>query len=405
MSAWPWIVGAGLLLRLVVAAAFHGSADIEGHLLEGTTVLRGQSVYEHTPGNKLPLGYALPAAMLLLSSWIGLPFPFVMKLPAIAGDLLAAVLLRSAGRAEPAAPSGDALAALYLLNPATVMLSGYHGNVDPLMAALMLAALVLKWRGAPTLAGAALGAAIAIKLPAALAFPVLLMNGHAGTSRWRFAGAAVAVPALLSAPFAIGDPAFARVFAYGSLHGVWGITLVVQQTAKVVAQLTAAPGAVVDALQALNAAAIAAGRYVLLGVLAMWFLYLARRRDGVDARAETCRVAATFMVFYVFTPGFGVQYLSWAVPFLVLASRRLAVAYVAAITPFLLGRYAQAALPAKYGVPSVTAILPVLSAADLTLLVATGAAGLVAWATCAWIAFHLRGKCAMGRFRSGEARN
>ena len=393
------VLAAGVLVRLAVAAAFHGSFDIVSQTDEGRIFASGRPVYTETTGNKLPLGYALPAAMLLLSSLSGLPVTFTMKLPAIAGDVLAAAVIRGAARRSDR--SSTVLAAIYLLNPATVMLSAYHGNVDPLMAALMIAASLLASRGAPLGAGAVLGAAIALKPPAVLALPLLLMRPATAASRGWLAAAAVGVPVALSLPFALDDPGFPRVFDYASLYGVWGVPLLLEQSRNVVTQLTTGAPVVIAMLEQVNRVAIVAGRYVAAAVLVAWFFWIARRRDTISETASR-EIAATFLVFYVVAPGFGVQYLGWALPFLLVHSWRLGIAYVAVITPFLAGRYAQALLPEKYGVESVTAKLAILSGADLALVVATGGLAVLAWLSCLLILWRLVGEIVSGRISSSR---
>src|SRR5882672_2493576 len=104
-----------------------------------------------------------------------IPDYVAQKLPAIAGDLLAAILLRRIAERHYRSRAGTTWMAIYLLNPVTVMLSAYQGNVDPLMAAMMLWALDLRWRDEPISAGVVLGLAIAMKPTAVLALPVLVL--------------------------------------------------------------------------------------------------------------------------------------------------------------------------------------------------------------------------------------
>jgi hypothetical protein len=389
MSSFGLTLILGVTLRLVVAAAFQGSNDMGSMEDEGAALLAGLPVYSNTPGNKLPLAYLVSTAMVMVSRLSGLPASFTLKLPAIAADGLAALVLYRMGWAGSGWRSSHALAAVYLLNPATVMLSAYHGNLDPAMAALMVAAVLAWSRGEAAASGLLLGAAIAVKTPAALALPVVLAHSE-GATRARIAMAAVAVPLVLSLPFALTDPGFVRVFTYSSHYGPWGIPLILRQSENLLEQLASVPPALTAILQHVNRAASTAGRYILLAILVAWLVDVARRRCTDGAGALVRDIAATFMVFYVFAPGFGVQYLSWAAPFVLLASRRLGLLYVIAITPFLAGTYVQAFLPAKYGVESITQNLRLLSPVDLAFLVANGLAGLAAWGACVAILYRLR---------------
>jgi hypothetical protein len=373
---------AGLAIRLVVAVAFRGSYDIDAQLTEGRALLEGRSVYGTNMGNKLPLGYAVPALTLLFGAVTGVPAYVALKMPAIAGDMMTAALLGRVG--TRASDPAWLLPALYLLNPVTVMLSAYHGNVDPLMAALVLAATVLASSGRALASGVVLGTAIALKQPAVLALPVLCL-GVRGPERARLALAALLVPAVVTLPFAVADPNFGRVLRYSSVSGGWGVSLLLQQSANVVAQLGPASDTLVEVLARANLWFAAWGRYVLLAILIAWYVALVRRRREADRTDLFRDVAATFLVFYVFASGFGTQYLAWALPFLFLVSRRLALVYVAVLTPFLAGTYFQATLHAKYDVGSITAHLRLLSPGDLAVVLANGVFGVMAWVACAWI--------------------
>jgi hypothetical protein len=390
MSPFGLTLIAGVSLRLIIAAALRGSNDMASMEAEGVTLLAGLPIYSNTPGNKLPLAYFVSAAMVMVSRLSGLPASFTLKLPAIAADTLAALVLHRMGPGERTGwRSSHALAAVYLLNPATITLSAYHCNLDPLMAALMVTAVFAWSRGASATGGLLLGAAIAVKTPAALVLLVVLAHS-AGAARARVAMTAVAVPLILSLPFALTDPGFTRVFAYSSLYGNWGISLMLKQSENVLKQFASVPPALTAILESANRHGSAAGRYILLAILIGWLVDVARRRRGPDVTALVRDIAATFMVFYVFASGFGVQYLSWAVPFILLASRRLGILFISAITPCLAGTYIQASLPAKYGVESITQNLRLLSSVDLAFLVANGLAGLAAWAACAVVLYRLR---------------
>ena len=99
-------------------------------------------------------------------------------------------------------------------------------------------------------------------------------------------------------------------------------------------------------------------------------------------------IAATYLFFYVFASGFGTQYLSLAVPFLVVSSIRMTTIYVAGISPFLLTNYLQASLYDKYGgldSAPLTSRLSSLTRGDLALVALNGVLAIVAWATCAWL--------------------
>lgn len=314
-----------LLVRLVVAASFVGSLDIPLQLDHARAILSGAPAWT----SKLPLAHFLPPLMELLSRVTPISPAVAQKLPAIAGDLLTALLLlRIARRYQRSGPSW-LWPAVYLLNPVTVMLSAYQGNCDPLMAGAMLWALDLRWREKPLAAGAALGLAIAMKPPAVLALPALLLplrrRGNAS-----LAAAAILVPALLCAPFAFFDPAFGRfLLSYGGAYGEWGIVLIARQLDQNVAgRMLSLPEWMAKAFHGLHEVLAVHGRYVMAAVLAAWFLYAMRRWKVMTFEENACVLAATLLVFFIIATGWGAQYLSLALPFLLIVSVRLTIVLV-----------------------------------------------------------------------------
>jgi hypothetical protein len=380
------VVVLGLTIRLAVAMMFVGSWDVVSQVYHGELIVAGESAWT----SKLPVAYFLPAAMHLLADATQLPKTFTQKLPAIAGDLWIALLLYGIAARLPRAGPRWLWPAIYLLNPVTVMLSAYHGNADPLMGAAMLTALVLRWRERPLASGVMLGLAIAMKPTALLALPVLLLP-LARRGNVRLAAAAVLTPVAICTPFALLDPTFGKFLSnYSGPYGNWGISLILRQVENVSRQLLGIDGPLVAILGALNAAFLASGRWILMGILVLWGLWMMRRLRIGDFEQNAIAMTATFFVFYVFTPGFGVQYLSLALPFLLIVSPRLMLWLSAVISPYILGTYLQAGLYERYGMDKpITARLASLSSAELTLLVATGLFAIASWLTCVWILYRL----------------
>ena len=378
------VVLLALLVRLSVAYAFWGSYDVTVQVYHGQSILAGEPKWS----TKLPAGYVIAPAMYWLSMRTGIPDYVGQKLPAIAGDIFAALLLFAIARRQKH-PRPWLWPAIYLLNPVTVMLSAYHGNVDPLLAALMLWALDLRWRERSLAVGAVLAVAITIKPTAVLALPVLLLP-LARRGVLRASLAVLLTSAAICLPFALVNPMFARVLiTYSGNYGNWGIPLVLRQSERVLRQLGHQNAGVVTALKIANDFVASYGRYLLLAILIAWFAYVLRRAAPTTFSQSARLLAATYLLFYVFATGFGAQYLSLALPFLLIASVRWTAVYLGVLSPFLVGTFLLATLPGKYGIDSATAHLNALRTADLALVVVTGILSLAAWGTCAWILLRL----------------
>ncbi len=214
----PSRIGAAVAVALLTVAVRlypvlelgnHGP-DFENYRQMGAATLRGDDVYAtHPLFPYAPYSQVIPALCVGLADTIGLPFQVLLKLVNLAGDtLLAAVLVLALwGRAGPRSAVVWSLA--FALNPVSVLVSSFHGNLMelvPVFVGLALAAGEASRDAAPR-ARASLVAAAAILLGVAVAlrsFPLLLIPAFAfwlaSTARGRAAFAALALaPAAFSA--------------------------------------------------------------------------------------------------------------------------------------------------------------------------------------------------------------
>jgi hypothetical protein len=292
------------------------------------------ATYRHDPlFNHPPLVSLWCRAALAAAGDSALAFAVVFRIPIVLAGGACALLLARIARLRGASPrAAAAMAASVAWNPCLILVAGYHCNTDPLYATLSLLAVhLLQDRRRPLLAGLALGLAINVKL-----IPVLLIVPLALTLRsWRdlfaFAGG-LALMALPFLPPLLMEPAFARnVLHYRSQLDNWGVPyLLAQATTGDLSPRGEPTGNDLPSLYFRTGSAL-----VLAAVLG--WAALARRLNRWDAY----RVAAvTFALFLVLTPGFGVQYLVIAVPFLyATTTRAFANAYGLLAGLFLLATY------------------------------------------------------------------
>jgi len=220
---------------------------------------------------------------------------------------------------------------LFALSPVAFMVSGFHGNVDPVLAFLLLAAAWMAAENRPALCGVAFGLACNVKAAPLLLGPVFLLWWwqRSGCRAWRvfLLGASLVTlagwaPGLLATPRAF----LGNVLGYQGYWGIWGLSWCLKQSGAEVfqkvgfEQLGTAQLFVVGVCKWLIAAAACA--------IAWW-------RRKADARGLFVSLAWVWMLFFVCAAGIAPQYFVWFAPFLLVASPRWAAAATAAGSVFL----------------------------------------------------------------------
>ena len=287
--------------------------------------------FNHTPATAWLIRGLFEAAQgnyRLFASWL--------RFLCIGADAAVVLGLLRMQRRWPALPTWALVA--FALSPVSIMVSGFHGNVDPLMTALLFGAALAAGYEAPLVCGVLLGAACNIKIVPIVLGPVFFCYWLARGRRavLRFSVPAAAALALgFGWPLLVLGPVLLRnVFGYGGYWGAWGITYGLRLTGW-------------NGLQQVGFAGLPlAERSVMLGLklftvsaviaLAWW------RRRG-DARVLFGTLALAFAVIYTFAPGGAAQYMVWFAPFLLVESPRWWAAATLAATVFLCAFYSASA--------------------------------------------------------------
>jgi hypothetical protein len=293
-------------------------ADVAKVKTEGVESLYRNGVTYLNPDGSIRLYQPFihpPFVVHLLRAWdwlelaTAVPLQFWMRLTCAASDVATVLLLAGILRLPQYQVSQISLRRLLILalSPILLMISGFHANTDPIMIGLVVAAVyLLEARGFATAAGVALGAAVSIKVAALIFAPVLLL--HCGRRAYRFALASIITVLALSSPYLVTSTgAVINVIgSYSSQYGIWGMSLL-------------AYAAGLDASHVQLIAKIV----LIAGILA-----LAVHMNGREnPQPLLLQCAVTAFVFLALSPGFGVQYLAWAVPWTVALSVPLASAY------------------------------------------------------------------------------
>jgi len=242
----------------------------------------------------------------LLSRMTGLPLGFWLRFTcavADVGSLALLVLILS----SPEQKRRTRIALLFFAgSPISILVSGFHGNTDPILIFLTLLSIhLLESRRPAWHAGVALGMAAAIKIVPVLLGPIAVLSLLGLHRKFQFVVGATFAFFTSSLPFLVTDPELVvtRVFGYGSSQfGSWGLSLLAvasQESTRLVWMYSAYSkyGKVISLCLVLGAS--------------LWLS--SRSREA----ALFYRAGFLMFLFVSSIPGFGVQYLSWLVPWVV----------------------------------------------------------------------------------------
>jgi len=264
------------------------------------------SIFNHPPLMALSIRWLFSVAQST-----GIPFRVLFRVIvslADAGTLLFVCLAVRRGHLHASPLVICALAAC----PTSIMIAGFHGNSDPIMVFFLVASVyALECWGSVLLCGLLLGLAFEIKVVPVLLIPALLLY----LPTWRNRVVCMtgflftAIPPFIPFVESIGK-VLKNLFGYDSISGHWGSTYLwaVLHFHKFVWFEKLEKGFTIAVILAASAMMNAQRRRVPLhiqwGVLLFLFMFL--------------------------TPGFGIQYLVWLVPWVA------AVGVIPALTHYAL---------------------------------------------------------------------
>jgi uncharacterized membrane protein len=258
----------------------------------------------------------------------GLTFPLLLRLPGILADLVVVLALLWTVRndARVRLPSWALL--LFALSPVSLMISGFHGNTDPVMVMFLVLAAVSVLRNKPVLAGVLFALSCQIKIIPLLLLPAFIFFWSTRGKVLLFGLPFALVTALLWLEPLTKFPALflGNVLSYGSFWGIWGITYWLR--------LTGMPefGIVTfHHLPFLENLVVTLLKIVIVSAA----LIVAWRRRRLDERSFLDSLSYCWIIFFIFSPGVCVQYMVWLAPFILLSSPAFYCWFVAASSLFV----------------------------------------------------------------------
>jgi len=325
LEPWKWAVilaaAAAFGCKILLALKTYGTNDVYSleQLLEIWRYL-GTDLFRIYPGaNNPPSMLYLLACEQALAHLTGLPFSFWFHVPSILADAGSLWLVWRLLESRLGEPSVRWALIMTALAPASILISGFHGQNDSLMMFFLLLAVYLVEKQRTLAAGAAFGLSLCVKVAPIIAIPALLFyqDGETGPGHNRkgalnrflhrkwltFFAATGAVVLAVWFPFVMADPrALLRdLLGYKSGLGHWGISYLTYQL-SLYSPIGLRLCVVVEKF----------GSLLLLGAIGLlsWHFNRGGRKPPLYAQ-----MSLVSFLFLAGTSGFGVQYLAWLVPF------------------------------------------------------------------------------------------
>lgn len=254
--------------------------------------------YNHPPLAGLMLGF-----LYTMQHDYGFSFPLMIRLPAIIADLATTMLVFELVRARRPLHEASVAATVVAASPILFVISGYHGNTDPVFVMFTLLSLyLLTLRQRPlltaTLAGASFAIGLSVKIVPIIVLPLLLLiAARTGLRRLiAYLASSGTVLAVLWLPVIIRNwwPFKTNVLDYAGMpQHQWGLPQI---------------GKAFEVTPDLVTFFAGSGRFLIVFFSALAPMLLAWRRPEWSVPA----VGLTFMIFLLLNPSTSTQYLAWA---------------------------------------------------------------------------------------------
>jgi hypothetical protein len=294
------VFGLVLVLRLAIAARFHGNFDTQSFLMVVQGVLNGQNIYEVTDRYNYSPAWALVCTGLWKASASNVgTFVLLLGLLQVAADAASTGLLARIARGRLGLDPDEARrrALLFFTNPISVLISCVHGQFDGLSILFLLGALAVSARPPSAARNGGVSALLSLSLVVkhvTLFHPLLFSRRRTGE------GGRGLPDFLVLAPYAVFAASF--VPYAGALGAI--VDHVVLYGSRSGAGLQK-PGGIQAFVHDVPGNRLFFSILFLAGVV--WILRETRRWE----LSRAC--LALFLALLVFSPSWAVQYLVWPV--------------------------------------------------------------------------------------------
>jgi uncharacterized membrane protein len=318
-----------------VVAFYTFARSLSDHGLEwtyrnGVVWFSNFPVFNHPPLTAYYLEFIESLSRYEFCRDYGLTFPFLLRLPGIVADFIVVLLLLRMSALTIGTRIRVPVWALgtFALSPVSIMVSGFHGNTDPVMVMFLFAAAYMCLQERPALCGLFFALSCQIKIVPILFIPIFICFWFARGKAFRFL-----IPALICSLILWAEPLvrfpglfFRNVLGYGSYWGTWGFTYWLRLTGG--SQFSRVSFYNLSLAQNLTVLIL---KLIIIAAVIM----IAWRRRHLGGPALIHSLAYAWMIFFVFAPGIGVQHMIWLAPFVLILSPSFYACLLAASSLFL----------------------------------------------------------------------
>jgi hypothetical protein len=337
---WFWVVIAlGAALRFYLVVFTDGTQDVaiwERHARD----VREHGLIDYYHGdpsaNHPPFISEVESWLFAASDATGVPFRIFLRAPFALIDVgTTFLLLLLLGTCQ----WRFLAAAVYWLNPLSIIFSAYHGNTDSAVAFFLVLCVWLLSKDKLLAAAIALGVSLWIKLPTVLALPALVFFIPDWRKRFQFLLVAGVVALATYIPALLQDPAiiWTNVFGYRAqiLHTTAGVPAWGPRV--LLFSIIAAPRSWPTRLHAPILFFLANSRLIAV-TLALMITWLRRFKRSVPELCAT--IAGIYIIVLALSDGFSFQYFVWALPFWLFFPRWFFIPAIVLVSGYLYFLYA-----------------------------------------------------------------
>lgn len=320
-----WIVYAvatlAMLCKLFVSYHVYGTNDVTSwfsfakYIQEYGTF----NIYPHFPFYNHPPFISWLLKFMPTQNEAGFPFQFrILPICADYGSIFVIWRLLTLHKA----PNKLLICLICSLSPINLFISGYHGNTDSIFVFLILLTIYFLEVKNIIVGGFCYALSMCIKIVPLIIAPFILFHLRSKKERAALVLILLTVFSIVYLPYLIFDyrSLIKNIFQYGGIKAIWGI-------GHLMRFVIFNPHYLFQLRQTLANIFVVHVLYFVLpfAVLIVFLAWYLSARRTINL-VESCFLV--FSLFLAFTPGFGIQYLSWLSFFAVMVNPLLGAGYV-----------------------------------------------------------------------------